>query len=303
MSLALVVAFSATAVAQTSAVPAVRPAQQADQTNEAVVKGAFGVPGAIVKLHGAEQVIKGELEDGARTINAAKQAGRGMKGAEAAYRAAEGFGQDGLAGAYRAGAQVVYDAAAEEVIDEAAKRAIVGAAPHLGKIGSVVVRAGTAGPGLVWSAGQAGWEAGKLIDQHYGNEIFDAWHSRLPPSWQGVDEKSPAFQAKLDADTQAAIRRRMFEKVARENAEQQRQLDSHAASQAAALQSAAEPAAASDGIRVLGDILQGSLAAYAQQRQQAGVVAASPRVCQLDPRTGCHPGHDEKSHPGGCKKC
>jgi hypothetical protein len=179
-------------------------------------------------------------------------------------------------------------------------------------VGSIATGPYLAGGQLAWDAGTAVGDVirdntriGRTINDtttdlafRASPDVFKEWVSGVPQ----VDTNSAAWGAKLDADAQAKYRQNVFNKVQAQNAEQERQRQAYAAQQSG--QGAEAPAP--DSAAVMLNILNDSLAQA--NRNKAPLVstptsAAAAKSCQLDPKTGCHPGHNEQSHPGGCKAC
>jgi hypothetical protein len=226
--------------------------------------------------------------------------------------------QDGKAGLFREGTQVAIDYG----IGQALPSTLVG------PLTKFAVRSGASAAGAFGAAGLAftgGQIAGTylrdspLIGQGLGlrgtigDEVDERWFRIAPDAlkeWASgtpqVDVDSPEWQARMRADAERRRRQMAFDRVAADNVEQQRQMQ---ASQAAAVPPATpseEPGAGlapsiAAALQSMGQ-LQSQVRA---PRTNAAPAAAGHKACTpartLDPKTGCHPGHDEGSHPGGCK--
>ncbi len=144
----------------------------------------------------------------------------------------------------------------------------------------------------------------KLLGDHVDDFYFGIAPDALKEAVSGtrqVDLDSAEFQQQMQQDVDRRRRAAAFQRVQTEMAQQREQSAQHAAAQAAtqaAQQLAQAPQTSPDPGLAWLDAMNQSLAA-----QQRSTPALKKANCQLDPRTGCHPGHDEKSHPGGCKIC
>ena len=124
----------------------------------------------------------------------------------------------------------------------------------------------------------------------------EAMAQSSPECSKAMDE-----EARAAAEQRRAARERELSRVAAQNAtEAQARLDAQNAYRAT-LSTPAEPTQPSQTQLLLESFRQG----LAQQRQSMlraePAERTAPKVCAVDPKTGCHPGHDEGSHPGGCK--
>ena len=143
---------------------------------------------------------------------------------------------------------------------------------------------------------------GSYVDDAYFNLTPDAmkeWASGTPQ----IDINSLSWQMEQERRIRQRQRQNMFNQVQAENAEQQRELESARA--AAASQSSSDPAASSKdsnqtSTNAILNMLRDTVAQTNRQAALRKPISAAP-ACNIDPKTGCHAGHDEKSHPGGCK--
>ena len=153
---------------------------------------------------------------------------------------------------------------------------------------------------------------GKTIEDHVTDGYFYVapdWVKEMVSGVKQVDVDSVDFQRE-QYEKSIRLRRMNFERVQRDNEVQQAQL---AATQASMMSTPVrdEPPSPS-GTQLFLDSLNTSLQQYNNNSARnmtparstpAITPAASPQssTCTIDPKTGCHPGHDEKTHPGGCK--
>ena len=160
-----------------------------------------------------------------------------------------------------------------------------------------------------WLGGRVGLERtiGDEVDKRYWTYSPD-WVKELASGTPQVDFDSPKFQADMAIDLQRRQRKLAFDRVQRENAEQAQQAARHAAAMAAAappVQGLPPPSGSSSGdAQLLGAFEQSLRQLQMSQRPPmsfAQPVTPPAQQCNIDPKTGCHVGHDEKSHPGGCK--
>jgi hypothetical protein len=276
------------ACAQTSAVPPSRSATPADTRSSDVIDAVTATPTRIVEGAALGQTVGRQFRGAARTFDAAGSVGHVMTGTQLIIRSAEGYQQGGWEGAMREGGQVVYDAGIEYGRDRLGQAAMSG-----------LFGLGTIGGTAVWTSGVLGWDAGSAIDKRYGNDIFNTWYPAVRPFTDHIDENSPQWKQKLDDDVEQAIRRRRMDKMKRDNEQQAQELQMRGP----ASTPSPEPSAAAA-------LTQGIFDGLSEYQRSRSVVStpsatsgAAARSCRLDPKTGCHPGHDEKSHPGGCKAC
>jgi hypothetical protein len=118
-----------------------------------------------------------------------------------------------------------------------------------------------------------------------------------PPTLRGLDGKSKVVDQWGDAG--ATARRMEFDAVAKTNASEAQA--KAASAQAAATLSADSPApdAMSTLVNGLLAIQAAKVAASADGGNAKAAGATCPKKAFSTP-DGCHPGHDEKAHPGGC---
>ena len=175
--------------------------------------------------------------------------------------------------------------------------------------------------------GEASYGAGKLVGTVANQFIRPCNNSRgesqtlndcindnvyLPAmdAWQNRQFEKATSQEAIDAARQR-LRDRMaeFDRTSSQNAVAAAQAASAAQSAAIASDPAPQPDGSAINSLLMGALLQNGLQNASVARPPAPVVqsggdSGASGVCtKLDPKTGCHYGHDEKAHPGGCKKC
>jgi hypothetical protein len=119
-----------------------------------------------------------------------------------------------------------------------------------------------------------------------------------PPTMRTLDGKASVLDQWGDGG--ATVRRKEFEDIAKANADEAR--SKAAAAQAAATLSA-DPPPPDPMMTMLSAVLtaqaNGKTAPSPAAEATKGAGASCPRKTFNTP-DGCHPGHDEKAHPGGC---
>jgi len=163
------------------------------------------------------------------------------------------------------------------------------------------------GPGVIMPATPYGdpntsVAIANLVGDHsiepFSNYINNGGTPIDSPTLRTLDGKSRIVEQWNDAG--ANTRRKEFEGIAKANADDAR--SKAAAAQAAATLSA-EPPAPDPMMTILSTVLAaqvaGKQAASADAGSAKGTGASCPKKAFSTP-DGCHPGHDEKAHPGGC---
>ena len=279
-----------------------RQAQRdAKAIDDSILSGATSVPEAIVKggamlQHGIGGDASVLMSAGAKTVG--KIVDGHVVGAQLLNAAATG-GSDGF---WREADQIVLDKGGQKVGEFAASffvnRAVAAGA-------SAVMAEGAAG-----LAFNVGWITGKYLRETtgIGDTIDDLEFAATPDrvkEWISgtpqVDIDDVDWQRDQEAKARDRIRANAFAAIQQQNAEQQRQLDA-ARADAAAVSSAPMPA--DDGTALEISTLLGTIQAAAAARSasaESNRGGACTPAKTIDPKTGCHPGHDEKAHPGGCK--
>jgi len=246
--------------------------------------------------------------------------GDGYRGLQHANRADKGFGwmMDGtdlLQSYMRDGTQGVRETGSQMLLDKAISGGI-----ERGLVMPLVRRAVISGTAGVMASGGAtiAFEGGVILGgwardnvevngKTLGGHVDDAWFAVTPDvvkerlsGVKQVDIESDAYWQQLEGDVARRRRQIAFDRVQSENAQQQAQLR--------ATEPAPQPQqpgflAGPSATQLWLDALNQSSAQRQPRTTPVASVPAAPRICTLDPKTGCHPGHDEKSHPGGCKAC
>jgi len=306
MLLTMLVLVCAPAHAQSNLVPASNDAQrQADReakaVQDAVVEGTTQLPRAIVKGGAMLQHSFGE-GNSVLMMQGAKTVGTIVEGHVIGAQLLNAAVTEGKEGFWRAAGQVALDKSGQTAGEFAQS--------------FFVNRAVSAGAGAVMAEGAAGlafgvgWTAGKYVREStgIGNTIDEFEFNHTPDFIKEAISGTPQvdtnddWQRDQEAQARARIRAAAFESIQHENAVQQRQLDV-ARADAAMVAPTPEPMTTADGTFYgLNAVLN---AMQANAARNATAEAAKAGACvpakTLDPKTGCHPGHDEKAHPGGCK--
>lgn len=117
---------------------------------------------------------------------------------------------------------------------------------------------------------------------------------------QNSDECTDNTLKEMRADRQAEM-----DRIASQNAAEALARDQAAYAAQAAVSTPVQPPPGPSNMTLFLDSLNQTMTSGLQQRQSKTSPQAPGGTCTpaktLDPKTGCHPGHDEKSHPGGCK--
>lgn len=261
----------------------------------AILNHSMGNDGTVLQMNAANK--------GARVID------RLMTGADlgAAY------GEGGMGGLKTEATQLLIDKSiqggAEALIERWAVRRAIGA----GVAGAVA----SGGAAIAFDAGLIAGGVingivvnGKTIEGHVDDAYFNIapdWAKEMASGVKQVDIDSSDFQRE-QYEKSIRLRRMNFERVQRDNEVQQAQA---AAARAPTMSTPMqdEPTSPS-GTQIFLDSLNASLQQYTNSarnmtptRSTPAITLAAPQssTCTIDPKTSCHPGHDEKAHPGGCK--
>jgi hypothetical protein len=221
---------------------------------------------------------------------------------------------EGTAGLYREGGQYLLDEGvsklAQPLVHAATRAAVAGgmsAAAAGGAAGLVYAGSSVLGgylrnePAVGIRLGLQG-SIGNAVDNLYFDhspDILKEWVSGV----RQVDVNSAEFEREQIARSRENRMRESFKQMQQDNARLE------ALSQRASV--AARPGNDSTGSNSNYSsassslMLPGLLTQLAQSRPPQPVTSPqSPAgTCPIDPKTGCHFGHDEKSHPGGCRRC
>jgi hypothetical protein len=318
--------------AQTNLVPPPLTDRQMEEMrkealNKTVEKGATELPGAIL-TGGATLNSALGLTNSVGVMQGANLAGEVVGKTIGGVKIIVGTVKDGSDGFLREGTQFVIDQTADSAIKFGINRLLT--APAVAAGASSMTAFGVAG--LSYTGGSVigtyvreSPDIGQWLGfkRTIGDAVDDKWFA-VSPDWvkeastgtKQIDFDSKEFQDKMQADIERQRRQMSFARVSAENAEQQRQLDAFNAANPPLVGSmesgfhVQEPAPSETQIML--DSLNQSMQQYAQQRNQqinqqrlSKAAEGSQNACTpaktLDPKTGCHSGHDEKSHPGGCK--
>jgi hypothetical protein len=279
-----------------------------DAAQDAAKSAAFGATGNIVRgaaivnhtigqsgtvqMVGVGNKVSKNFDRLSNTIDLAQAYRDG--GVEAAGTTAAQMGLD----------HAVTSAAEQQLVSRAVGRAIgAGVAGAVASAGAAVALEG----GLI--AGSYIREM-RIGDKTVGGHVDDFYFAMTPDlvkeavsGVKQIDWESEDYQNELELNIKRTARQRAFERVQRENAQQQALLS------AGAGQPAEVPAGSgASGFNTLLQTLNQGLELHAQMKSASRSGApstAAPQACRpaatLDPKTGCHPGHDEQAHPGGCK--
>lgn len=258
--------------------------------------------------------VLGGTTDLASGMRAADIGGNIVKGAAIGGSLAIVGAKEGMAGIYREGAQLTLDTA----VTTAAEQALVrGWAIPRALASGVGGAAASGGASVAFEGGvmignvikRYRWEDGTTIEGRLNDWYFEHTPDGVKEALSGtpqVDVDSADFQRRQALEIQRRARQHAFERVRRENEQQQAQIQAASAQDAGSAAQEANPDAST--VALLGALSAG-IAQYKGKQMSVAAGAAAPysssvtkaSQCTLDPRTGCHPGHDEKSHPGGCK--
>lgn len=271
---ALAAGWSATASAQTNVPPPPKPAP-APATPVSDAAGAIGAVNDVRSL-GFDALVHGTVTD----AEGLKQAGQVSKGFNYFGRALTGVKvADGLS---RGDTAPMYEAAAGEAIDYGVARLCQANGP------AVAVPCGLA------------YQGGKLV----GNGI-----NYGVKSWTGREIGDHAY------DAYAAAKHKVFPETdpdndafweARKQEFQSRFTATRAANEDAVAQAAAAQQASVAPDTSFADMLAGITNFLPANGANPTPVPFAPTAPETAPAvadpTGCHPGHDEQAHPGGCHK-
>jgi hypothetical protein len=316
--LAVACALTGIAQAQPGAVPPrSRPDNSAELTQQTTKNAVIELPGAI--MHGAAVMQQQIGNDGAvQMLGAAKKGGSIISYAVDGSRLLGAAVAGGGEGLRSEGAQLLFERGVNAVGDVgttiAVRSAITGGLGAVTASGAAGI-AYTGGSLIGGWARDSQWLGEKLgLEQTIGHEVDDFYWKITPDTvkeyvsgTKQVHFDSPEFQRDMEMDIARRKRQLTFDRIQRENAEQR---------------TAAQPAAAaaadygnSSSLSTLGDAspstsqfldqlnqsLRNLQTTQSRNRSSYPSAATSAKQCTIDPATGCHPGHDEKSHPGGCK--
>jgi hypothetical protein len=308
--------------AQSGTIPPLTPKQieerRRDNATDTAVQGVTSVPGMI--LDGSK--IIAQTVDPASARSAIKGADVGsniisysLTGAKIAI----GTGTDGWEGFKREGTQAAVEKGVDLAGDVAKGLAIrsavatgVGLGTATGAIGIAYTGGSVFGTYLRNSV-DVGQSLG--LRSTVGDEVDTFWFSQTPDALKElasgtkqVNIDDPAVMQQMRESAERNRRQAMFDNIQRENLAQKQQMQAASVQMSGEL-SAPPPApspydATAMSMQAILDAARASQAArpsLVMPREPVG--ASGGGGCKLDPQTGCHPGHDEKSHPGGCKKC
>ena len=321
-ALAAAAACCAGAHAQTassSVVPPFTPQQVEDKhkemVNALVWQGATAMPGAILD---GTKILTLHLDPTSLESysKAAGPAANIIWGAAATGKVLEGYSKGGWRGALTEGAQQ----ATEKGVELATLHGVGLLAGESLAVVEAPLSLTYAGSNLfgAWVR-DSPWVGQSVLGLHgtVGDSVNDFYVERSPNAlkeWASgvkqVDIDDPAVMQQMMDQATRNRHQATFDAVQQENVRQQAQIDAALAQQAAAATAVATPVAPdpNDGAAAFQAALQamanpagGGIRATMAPRSEPA--AAPGHVCKLDPKTGCHPGHDEASHPGGCKKC
>lgn len=287
--------------------------QRKDASAETLLQGVITMPTAI--LDGAVILQQQVNKSGVGSLmDASKKAGPIVSGTVSGVKILGATVQDGVEGFKREASQF----AIEKGVESGAQAA---AAYFTGQAVASGLALGTATgvAGLSYAAGSLfgtwargntdlGRSIGRFSDDlafEYAPDDFKEWASG---GTKQVNVNDPAVLQQMSDAAARNRRMRAFESVQRENAEQQRQIDASRVVLSGEL--SAQPAATAAPYDPTATLTMQALLSAAQANRPTRQLTtpvdgrASGGSCsKLDPATGCHPGHDEKAHPGGCKKC
>ena len=294
-----------------------------ENVNDTVFQGATALPGMI--LEGGKILTQDVDPSAVRHMSEAVEMGSGIisysvTGAKILGATA----QDGFEGFKRESSQALMEKGAE-LGGQAATSYLINRAVGSG----IALGTASGAAGIAYSAGSVfgtylrnNVDLGQSIGLRasIGDEVDNAWFAVSPDKvkeWASgtkqVNIDDPAVLQQMQDAASRNRRQAAFDHVQRENLAQQQQMQDAATAAATSVQMTGElsgPPSERSGLDAttlsILSILNASNAAH-PPRQSLAIpsdrAAASSRACKLDPKTGCHPGHDEKSHPGGCKVC
>lgn len=303
--------------AQTGAVPPLETPEslkrEKEAKEEAILSTAVALPMQIIKGSAVLNQQMG-LGSSVQQMGVGNSIGNAAGKAVAGAKILNGTYKDGVEGFEREGAQFVIDSAAEEMAKAAVQRLTLqtvasGVSATVASGGaSLAFTGGTIFGTYLRNSPVVGHSIG--LKGTIGDEVDNVYFA-ITPDWvkeqysgvKQVDLNDPQVWKKMEDDARRRRWQNTFNSVQQENAEQQRQMAAYATATAAENQASAEPAPAGpDASQIFMQALLGSTAPPAPAKSSPAL-SSVPKACKLDPATGCHPGHDEKSHPGGCKAC
>jgi hypothetical protein len=198
---------------------------------------------------------------------------------------------------YREGVPGVLQKGVEDGTDMLAD----GMAKGYGPVGQVLIKGSyMAGKGV--GAGINAitkWQTGQTLQDHATDAYFNAYEWTKHKIYPETDPMSAEFEA-VQASNRASYRAA----AAANAAVNAREAEAREAAAEAQQQSAAAAASAASFQAFMGALNGGAgfvpvTAPYTPIPQTSTAVGGNQ--CEIDPATGCHVGHDESSHPGGCK--
>jgi hypothetical protein len=325
----LSIALTGLSQAQTNLVPPQLSQRQveekrAESVNATIEKAATELPGAIVT--GGALLNSGVgLTNSVGIMRGAKVVGDMTSKTLGGVKIIGATVKDGPDGLLREGGQFVIDQTADSAIKFGIQKlftvpAVAAGASTVTAFG--VVSLTYTASSIAGTALRESRDLGKWLgfSGSIGDVVDEKWFAVAPDfvkeassGTKQINFDSKEFQENLQANIERQRRQMSFARVSGENAEQQRRQDAFNAANpplVGLMESgfrAQVPGGPSETQILLGGLNQ-SLRQYAQQRnlQQVSKSAeGAQNSCTpaktLDPKTGCHSGHDEKSHPGGCK--
>ena len=270
----LLVVWAASTLGQDGTIPA--PATEAGRLDkersaqqELTREGAISMPGVIIQGSGMLNRAMGET--GSKIlINSGGNVGTALSKGNATVKIIEETVKDGADGFLRQGVQTVLDQGGEKAGEAAAgffvrKAVAAGVSSTLASGGAgIALTGGMMVGGYLRDSPGVGKAIGMTGNRTIGDSVNDAYFYIAPDSlkeWASGTPQVDINSPEFERDQLQKITARK-----RQAAFNQIQLDN----------------------------------ADQQRRSMQSSPAAGP-MCTIDPQTGCHPGHDETSHPGGCK--
>lgn len=300
--------------------PPLTPAQieerRREAVNETALQGAGALPGAI--LDGGK-ILTQKFDPGSLT-SMTKAAERGsdiISYGLAGAKIINGTVKDGWDGFVREGTQAAIEKGAD-----AAGHAVASLATGAAVGSGVALGVATGAAGIAYAGGSVfgtymrndptlGRSLG--LRGTIGDEVDNAWFKIAPDSLKElasgtrqVDIDDPAVMQQMRDNADRNRRQATFDAIQRENQEQQQQLQASSVAMTGELAAGPPPSALDPNAVSILTVLDSARAAQAARpslatpRDGGGAKGAA---CKLDPKTGCHPGHNEATHPGGCKLC
>lgn len=310
----------ACALAQGASIPPLTAKQveerRKDNASETAFQGATSVPGAILE---GGKILTQKFDPGSlkQMTHAAEKGSDIISYSITGAKIVNGTVKDGWEGLAREGTQAVI----EKGVDLAGH----GAA---GYFTGIAIGAGAAAGTAAGVAGIS-YTAGSVFGNYLrnnvdlgqsmglrgtiGDEVDNLWFKATPDSLKElaggtkqVNLDDPAVWQRMQDAADRNRRQATFDNVQRENLAQQQQMQAANVPMTGELAAAPPPPSPYDSTALsIQSILESVKAAQAAKPSMA-----TPRegpstggICKLDPKTGCHPGHNESTHPGGCKLC